>query len=201
MPPGRFIAPLPPDAALLIVDVQNAIDAPAWAKDGPRNNLDAEANIARLLAAWRGSLRPVFHVRHDSTEPGSAYRPGQPGNDFKDAARPAPGETIIAKSTNSAFIGTDLERRLRAAGIRTLVVAGVITNNSVEATVRMAGNLGFDTCLVADAAFTFARRDLRGRLWSAEDVHQLSLANLDGEYCTVVTTDAVLAALGGGALA
>ena len=55
-----------------------------------------------------------------------------------------PGETVIAKRTNSAFIGTDLESRLRAAGVETLIVAGVITNNSVEATVRMAGNLGFD---------------------------------------------------------
>jgi nicotinamidase-related amidase len=83
-------------------------------------------------------------------------------------------------------VGTDLERRLRAGGINALVVAGVITNNSVEATVRMAGCLGFEVYLVEDACFTFARKDWNGRLWSAEDVHALSLANLDGEYCTVI---------------
>jgi len=76
-----------------------------------------------------------------------------------------------------------------------LVIAGVITNNSVEATVRMAGNLGFATWLVEDACFTFARADWNGLMRSADDVHAMSLANLDGEYCTVVATAMVL---GGG---
>jgi nicotinamidase-related amidase len=44
------------------------------------------------------------------------------------------------------------------------VICGVITNNSVEVTVRMVGNLAFDTYLVKDAGFTFARNDYRGRL-------------------------------------
>jgi hypothetical protein len=120
------------DVALLVIDLQKAIDDPRWAKDGPRNNPEAEANIARLLASWREAGRPIFHIRHDSTEPQSAYRPGQPGNDFKAEALPLPGEAVIAKRTNSAFIGTDLERRLRGAGIRALVVAGVITNDKAE---------------------------------------------------------------------
>lgn len=107
---------------------------------------------------------------------------------------PQAGETAIGKQTNSAFIGTDLEARLRSGGHATLLVAGVITNNSVEATVRMAGNLGFQTWLVADGCFTFGRKDWNGVMRSAEEVHAMSLANLDGEYCTVTTTDAVLEA-------
>jgi nicotinamidase-related amidase len=183
---------LGPAIALLVIDLQKAIDDPRWAKEGPRNNPEAEANIARLLASWRKAGRPIFHIRHDSKEPQSAYRPGQPGNDFKPEALPLPSETVIAKRTNSAFIGTGLEGRLSAAGVKGLVVAGVITNNSVEATVRMAGNLGFDTCLVEDACFTFARRDYRGRLRSAEEVHAMSLANLVGEYCAVTRTNELL---------
>ena len=100
---------------------------------------------------------------------------------------------MIAKTTNSAFIGTDLEPRLRNAGHSALVVTGVSTNNSVEATVRMAGNLGFDTWLVEDACFTFGRTDWNGTARTADEVHAMSLANLDGEYCTVTTTDAVIA--------
>ena len=153
-------------------------------------------NEAALLDAWRTTGRPIYHIRHDSVEPASHYRPGQPGHDFKPEARPAPGEIVIAKRTNSAFIGTDLEQRLRAAGHDTLVVVGVITNNSVEATVRMAGNLGFRTYLAEDAAFTFGRHDWNGRFRSADEVHGMSLANLDGEYCTVVRTADVLSALG-----
>lgn len=180
-------------AALLVIDVQRAIDAAYHAADGPRNNPGAEKNIARLLAAWRRDNRPIIHIRHDSTFPASAYRPGQDGNDFKTEVAPAPGETVIAKQTNSAFIGTELERYLRGARIEVLVVSGVSTNNSVEATVRMAGNLGFQTHLVADACFTFARHDFQGRLRTAEEVHSMSLANLHGEYCTVINTSDALA--------
>jgi nicotinamidase-related amidase len=180
-------------AALLVVDVQKAIDAPYHAAEGPRNNPDAVANIARLLAAWRRDNRPVIHIRHDSTFPASAYRPGQEGNQFKDEVAPAAGERVIAKRTNSAFIGTGLEHHLRESGLETLVITGVSTNNSVEATARMAGNLGFQTYLVADACFTFARRDFHGRLRTADEVHSMSLANLHEEYCIVLDTAAVLA--------
>jgi nicotinamidase-related amidase len=144
------------------------------------------------LAHWRKRGWPVIHIRHDSTEPKSHYRPGQPGNAFKPEVAPLAGELVIAKRTNSAFIGTDLEQRLRAGGHTALVVAGVSTSNSVEATVRMAGNLGFDTWLVEDACFTFARPDWNGRERTAEEVHAMSLANLDKEYCTVTSSDAIL---------
>jgi nicotinamidase-related amidase len=181
MPPSR--------AALLLIDLQQAIDDPVW---GTRNNPDAEKNAARLLAHWRRQQWPVIHVRHDSTDPTSSYRPGQDGNLFKPEFVPLPDETVIAKRVNSAFIGTGLEELLRAGSHTALVVAGVITNNSVEATVRMAGNLGFAVWLVEDACFTFARRDWNGVSRSAEDVHAMSLANLDGEYCTVLRAADVL---------
>ncbi len=183
---------LPSSAALLIIDLQKAIDNPVW---GVRNNPEAEVNAARLLAAWRGSSRPIYHVKHDSRDPTSTYRPGQPGNEFKDEGIPLPGEPVITKHVHSAFIGTGLEDRLRSAGHETLVIAGVITNNSVEATVRMAGNLGFDTYLAADACFTFGRKDWNGQMRTAEEVHALSLANMHREYCTVLTTAEILAAL------
>jgi nicotinamidase-related amidase len=139
-------------AALLVIDVQMAIDAAYHAADGPRNNPGAERNMALLLAAWRQDRRPIIHIRHDSTFPASAYRPGQEGNNFKTEVEPMPGETVIPKRTNSAFIGTGLERHLRESGLETIVIVGVSTSNSVEATVRMAGNLGFQTYLVSSAS-------------------------------------------------
>ena len=192
--------PLPPTAALLIIDFQKAIDHPSW---GARNNVNAEANIAALLAAWRGSGRPVYHIRHDSLEPDSHYRPGQPLHAFKPEAEPMPGEPVIPKHANSAFLGTELETRLRQAGHNVLFVAGVITNNCVEATVRMAGrnNLGFDTYVISDACFTFGRKDWNGCYRTADEVHAMSLANLAGEYCTVTTTAQVLRKLAASASA
>lgn len=173
--------------ALVLIDVQKAIDDPRWCRYGPRNHPGAEQRMAQLLAAWRERQLPVYHVRHDSTEPGSSYCPGQPGHEFKREVAPTTKETIVAKQTNNAFVGTNFERTLREAGHTTLVVAGVITNNSVEATVRMAGNLGFDTYLVEDACFTFPRPDFAGRLRNADEVHAMSLANMEGEYCTVIS--------------
>jgi nicotinamidase-related amidase len=182
---------LPAPTGLMIIDVQRAIDDPKWPAVGPRNNLQGEANIAALLAGWRRAAYPIIHLRHDSRFPASPYRPGQPGNEFKQEARPNPGELVVAKQTNSAFIGTDLESTLRALEVGTLVIAGVVTNNSVESTVRMSGNLSFETYLVEDACWTFARLDYAGGLRSAEDVHAMSLANMAPEYCTVLRTDQI----------
>ncbi|GAC1399362.1 MAG: hypothetical protein NVSMB49_09420 [Ktedonobacteraceae bacterium] len=51
---------------------------------------------------------------------------------------------------NSAFIGTDLEERLRRDGIAMLVITGLTTNHCGETTTHMAGNLGFDTYFVSE---------------------------------------------------
>ena len=176
--------------ALLVIDVQKAIDDPRWGSD--RNNPQAEATIALLLEHWRRHGWPLFHVRHASNEPGSTYRPDGPGFEFKEEVQPLPGERVIEKSTNSAFIGTDLERLLRSSGIDSVVITGVITNNSVEATARMSGNLGFKTYVVSDATATFGRYDHDHHWRTSAEVHAMSLANLDGEYATVVTADELL---------
>ena len=175
--------------ALIIIDVQKAIDHYSW---GRRNNPDAEAKIKALLQQWRAKAWPIIHVQHLSTELQSTYRPGQAGVEFKDEVKPLASETIVQKRTNSAFIGTTLEALLRAKNIQKLVITGVITNNSVEATARMAGNLGFETIVVEDATATFDKEDIRGVWHTAERVHALSLANLQGEYASILSTAQVL---------
>ena len=110
---------LPSDSALLVIDVQMAIDDPKW---GPRNNPGAETAIAALLAVWREEGLPIFHIRHDSEEPRSPYRPESPRHPFKSEAAPLPGEPVMAKRTHSAFVDTDLEAALDAIGATTLVV-------------------------------------------------------------------------------
>jgi nicotinamidase-related amidase len=184
---------LPYDVALIVIDVQHAIDDPRW---GPRNNPGAEGAVAELLAAWRAEALPIFHIRHDSTEPFSPYRPDAPGHGFKPEAAPLPGETVIGKSANSAFAGTKLEDALDAIGATTLVVCGALTNNCVEATVRQGGNLGYRVFLVADACWAVDETDLSGRLWPAADVHALSLANMQGEYAEIVSSAVALQAAG-----
>jgi nicotinamidase-related amidase len=183
---------LPADATLIVIDVQEAIDDAQW---GPRNNEGAEEIITALLAAWRSEALPVVHIRHDSTEKHSPYRPGSPGHRFKASAQPLAHERIVAKSTNSAFVGTRLEETLDEIGATTLVVCGVLTSNSVEATVRHGGNLGYRVFVVADACWAVEKQDLTGRIWSAEDVHALSLAHMHGEYAQVVDSRTTLIAV------
>ncbi|MGO4869080.1 MAG: cysteine hydrolase family protein [Roseiarcus sp.] len=182
---------LPHDAALLVVDVQKAIDDPKW---GPRNNPAAERAISALLSAWRAEGLPIVHVRHDSVEPGSPYTPGSPGHAFKSEAQPLAGETVIGKSAHSAFVGTRLEEALDALGATTLVVCGALTHNSIEATVRHGADLGYRVFVVADACWAVDVTDLKGRRWPAEDVHALSLACLRGEYAEVVSCATTLQA-------
>jgi nicotinamidase-related amidase len=128
-------------------------------------------------------------------QPVSPYRPGQPGNDFKPLVAPLHDEPVVPKRTNSAFVGTDLGERLADWRVTTLVVCGVLTHNSLEATVRNAGNLAFSVFVPADCCWAVDKRDLRGKLWPAEDVHQLSLAHMHGEYATVTTARDILQVL------
>jgi nicotinamidase-related amidase len=170
--------------ALVLIDLQKAIDDPSW---GVRNHPHAEACGRRMLTLWRHLGWPLFHVRHDSRDPQSTYRPGQPLHDFKDQTAPLAGETVLGKTTCNAFASTDLAERLRACGAPRVFVCGVITNNSVESTVRAGGDLGFSMYLVEDACFTFGK----GR-WTAQDVHEMSLSNLEVEYATITTSARVV---------
>jgi nicotinamidase-related amidase len=188
---------LPTNAALLIIDVQDAVHVPVW---GERNNPEAEAHIEALLDAWRETGRPVLHVKHNSRSLTSPFHASHPGNAIQAFASPQPGEPLVEKDVNSAFIGTDLEDRLRDAGITTLVIVGFVTNHCVETTARMAGNLDFDTYVVADATATFEREGPDGRRYPADLVHAVSLASIHDEFVTVVDTATVLASVraGGG---
>jgi len=180
--------------ALIVVDVQRAFDE--WEAAGKRrNNPDAVARIVDLLTAFRVHGAPIFHIRHEGTKPNSSFLPSRSGYAVKDEAREAPGEAVIVKHVNSAFIGTDLESRLRAGNITTLVICGATTNHCVETTTRMAGNLGFDARLVRDATWTFERIGPDGDTHSAEEIHAMTLSNLNGEFARIVTSNEVIASL------
>ena len=175
--------------ALLIIDMQVGM---TWPDPSVRNNLQAETVIARLLEGWRQRNAPIVHVRHISRTPGSPFWPGQPGVEFQSALAPLPHEHVAEKNVPDAFINTGLERWLHARSETTVVIVGVSTNNSVESTARTAGNLGFKTFVVSDGTFAFEKTDFNGVKRSAEDVHAMALANLHGEYATVIPSEIAL---------
>lgn len=175
--------------ALLIIDQQQGIRG----LDKPRNNPDAERHMAALLARWRAAGWPLVHIRHISREAHSVFAPGQPGALFQPEFMPMEREQVLEKNVPDAFINSGLEHWLRVRGLDALVIVGVASENSVEATARSAGNLGFATTVVADACYTFAKTDFAGRPRSAEEVHDMAMANLQGEYARVLSTCELLA--------
>ena len=172
-------------AVLLPVDLQTAFDGPAWP---PRWNAEADANGLALLDAWRARGRPIIHVRHDSVSEGSTLAAGQPGNAFRPGFGPQGDEPVVSKSVNAAFIGTDLDLRLRRLGAAHLVVFGISTDMCVSTTVRVGANLGWDMVLVGDACDCFDMPDGAGGIIPAREIHAAHVATLGFEFARLART-------------
>ncbi|SDO94833.1 Nicotinamidase-related amidase [Rhodoferax sp. OV413] len=187
------------NTALLLIDVQKGVnDLLHWGgPTGRRNNPDAEVQMQTLLSAWRARRLPVIFTQHDSRQTVSPLKISLPGGAFLPGLEPLAGELVVWKDVNSAFIGTVLELELRRRGITRLVVVGFFTNFCVETTVRMAGNMGYDTYLVPDGCSTSNRIGPDGVDHDPERVHDLAVASMHGEFCTALTPQQVLALLEG----
>jgi nicotinamidase-related amidase len=177
-------------AVLLPIDMQRAFDAPPWPR---RWNDQVDANGLALLDAWRGAGRPIIHVRHDSVQPGSSLAPGSAGNAFRPGFEPRAGEPLLTKSVNSAFIGTDLDLRLKRLGAKHVVTFGISTDMCVSTTVRTGANMGWDMILVPDACDCFDLPDRQGGTIPAEEVQRAHVATLAFEFARTMTTSEVSA--------
>jgi nicotinamidase-related amidase len=142
----------------------------------------ASRNCGKLLQKFRDEHRLVVHVGHNASKQRA----------FHSDVAPAEGEKVVIKDEVNAFNGTDLLAYLREKGVERLVICGMQTHMCVEAAVRAAYDLGFECVLVDDAcatrALTFGDVTV-----DAADVHNSTLATLDGVYATIVDTDTFLA--------
>jgi nicotinamidase-related amidase len=180
--------------ALILIDIQQGFDDIAY-WGGERNNPDAEVNARKLLDYWRANNLPLFHIQHCSVNPNSLLNQNNAGNAHKEIVKPLPNEQVIKKSVNSSFIGTNLQQQLDAAGIDTVVIAGLTTEHCVSTTARMAGNFGYNTFVVADATAAFAKTGIKGEHYDAETIHLTALAQINNEFATVLNTEEVINAL------
>lgn len=178
-------------AVLLPIDMQQAFDGSPWPR---RWNEKVDDNGLALLRKWREAGRPIIHVRHDSVMEGSSLAPGAEGNRFRPGFEPGPGEPLVTKSVNSAFIGTDLDLRLKRLGARHVIAFGISTDMCVSTTVRTGANMGWDMLLAADACDCFDLPDGGGGTIAAEAVQAAHVATLGFEFCTVLSTEELLKA-------
>jgi nicotinamidase-related amidase len=179
---------MPGGPALVVVDVQRGFHDPRWPA---RNNPGFEANLRQLLDLWRDRRWPLVYVKHDSIRDDSPFAPGTAGNeldaDLLDAAEP---DVLIAKSTNSAFLGTpSLKAWLDDREIETVVIAGIQTNHCAESTARTAGDLGYRMRFVIDATYTFDLEAPDGVTITADELTRATAANLAAESGEVLTTE------------
>jgi len=172
--------------ALLLIDVQIGVDDLShWGgATGRRNNPNAEKKMLELLTKWRTLGFPVAFTQHDSVESNSPLKLNLPTGRQKPGFEIQSGDIAVTKNVNNGFIGTSLQDDLNGCGVNRLVVVGFFTNMCVEATVRMAGNLGYDTYLVPECCATTNRSGPDGFDYDPEVIHTITVANLHGEFCT-----------------
>jgi len=102
-------------------------------------------------ASWRERMR---RRGGDPDNESTLCRADEVGSDFY-GPRPLPGELVVKKTRYSGFGGTDLDARLKALGVDTLVVAGVTTECCVDSTVRDAFALDYHVFVAADACAAY----------------------------------------------
>ena len=168
-------------SALLMIDLQNTYREGVMKLD---NVEPAIAEAKGLLARARAAGIPVIHVRHDAG-PGSPYDLTASNGQISDEVAPEGDEAVVTKGYPSAFVGTDLEARLKAAGVTDLILAGFMTHMCVNSTARSAFSLGFRPTVVASATAT---RDLPapdGSVVPAAALQAASLAALADLFAVV----------------
>lgn len=174
--------------ALIIVDIQND-----YFLNGNMELVNpdkAAANAAKVLESFRKNNKEnIFHIQHIAADPALGFfLPDTKGAEIHETVQPLENESIIIKHFPNSFVQTDLESKLRGNGVTKVVVVGMMTHMCIDATVRAAVDLGFETTLIEDACAT---RDLsyEGKDVPAEQVHYAFVGALNGMYCAVTSTE------------
>ncbi len=138
----------------------------------------------RLLAAARASGRPILHIRHRGGA-GGLFDPESEFFAIAPQVAPGEGEPVLDKAAPNAFAGTELDDRLKAAGVSTLIVAGFMTHLCVSSTVRAALDLGYACTVLAPACATRDLPDGAGGVVPAAELHRAELAALADRFAMI----------------
>jgi nicotinamidase-related amidase len=175
---------------LLLVDLQN--DYFPGGKMELAAPEQAGLNAGKLLEAFRGKNKAVFHVRHLSVQPGATFFiPDTAGSRIHACVQPLPDEVVVEKNFPNSFRETELEAVIRAKSVTDLVICGAMSHMCIDATTRAAADLGF-TCTVIHDACTTRDLEFAGRSIPAHAVHGAFMAALGAVYAQIVSADEFL---------
>ncbi len=158
-----------PKRVLMVLDVQHNMlrdppaGIPAGATVGP--------NIATILARARAAVPPprIVHVRNagDAGEPDET---GTPGWELVNA--PLPGEFVVDKRKNNAFVGTELGQIIPPTA--EIIMVGMQSDFCIRATCSAALSRGNEVLLVRGAHATYDRVEYHnhGLITSALEVEK-----------------------------
>jgi nicotinamidase-related amidase len=176
--------------ALILIDIQK--DYFPGGRMELVGSIEAAGAAARLLAAFRKSAWPVFHIQHISAQPAATFLlPGTAGIEIYPSVTPLPDEMVVTKHYPNSFRETDLLDKMRRAGVNSILFCGMMTSMCVDATVRAAFDLGFD-CTVAHDACATLDLTFDGNTIPARQVQGSFLAAMGAVYAKIRTTDAIL---------
>jgi nicotinamidase-related amidase len=181
----------PAKTAVMVVDAQREFVGGAL----PLPDIVTATDRAAQLLDWaRAHAIRVVHVRQIGKPGGPLFPPGGRGAQPIAALDARAGEDVVGKPTGGGFTRTDLDERLRAAGVDTVIVAGFMTHHAVDMTARDAGVRGYRVIIATDAT---AARDLPaadGAVLPAAEVQRAALA-IAGDRFAELRSVAQLAAL------
>jgi len=180
--------------ALLLLEIQN--DYFPNGRFPLDKSQEAAAKAQLALQAQRDKKWPVIHAQHISTQPNAAYLlPCTKGAEFYSAVSPVKNETIIKKHYPNSFKDTALLNHLIKNQINHLVICGMMTHLTVDATVRAAYDLGF-SCTVLHDACAAQQLEYNNTLISEQNVQYSFLAALQSNYATIMSTENFLQKIG-----
>jgi nicotinamidase-related amidase len=169
--------------ALVVIDHQKAMFQIPGLQ--PFNGQAVTERIASLLAKARAAKALVFYVQHDGG-PDDDFHAGKPGFAFHDRIAPLPGEDVTVKTKSSAFHGTDLDAKLKHAGVNELVITGMQSEYCVTSAIRGAYERGYRLILPSDAHSTFDTKFAKGG-----DIVAIVNDTTQGSFAAVMPADEV----------
>lgn len=171
--------------ALLLINFQN--DYFANGKLPLEKNAEVCSRAQDVLLAFRNNKMPVIHIQHTSTRPDdNLFLPCTKGIEFHPTMQPTKHEVILKKYYPNSFKDTGLRKYLIKHQIKHLIICGMMTHSSINATVRAAYDFGFPCTVLEDACCAMGL-SFNGLSISSQNVHQAFLAALQPLYANVMT--------------